>query len=325
MSLRAIDIYVRRGTFAACLALIAITADAQSLTPTEWLDKMSTAVTTLDFKGTVIRRSNGEVQAMKVTRRIVDGVVQEKLVSQEGNGLEIVRNGTEVYCILPDKRSVLVEQWDDGLTLFSTLPTSEPQFGSEYDVLLVREERVAGRRAMLIAVRPHDGYRYGHKIWLDQETAFPLRTELVGGDGALLEQLKFADISLNAEISEESLKPSFDLQSFTWYPEPAQADVGTMESDWVSDDLPQGFQLVSAAQETLRGTETPVVHLMYSDGLATVSVFVAEPGEDQTLPDELLDGPSNMHSVESDGHHVIAMREVPPATVRRIAVSIRRQ
>ena len=317
--------HVRRGTFAVCLALIAITADAQSLTPHEWLDKMSTAVTTLDFKGTVIRRSSGETQAMKVTRRIVDGVVQEKLVSQEGNGLEIVRNGTEVYCILPDKRSVLVEQWDDGLTLFSTLPTSEPQFGSEYDVLLVREERVAGRRAMLLAVRPHDGYRYGHKIWLDQETAFPLRTELVGGDGALLEQLKFADISLNAEISEESLKPSFDLQSFTWYPEPAQADVATMESDWISDDLPQGFRLVSAAQETLRGTETPVVHLMYSDGLATVSVFVAESGEDQPLPDELLDGPSNMHSVESDGHHVIAMGEVPPATVRRIAVSIRRQ
>ena len=98
-----------------------------------------------------------------------------------------------------------------------------------------------------------------------------------------------------------------------------------MESEWTSDDLPQGFRLVSAAQETLRGTETPVVHLMYSDGLATVSVFVAESGEDQPLPDELLDGPSNMHSVESDGHHVIAMGEVPPATVRRIAVSIRRQ
>ncbi len=315
----------KRGTFAICLALIAMTADAQSPTPNEWLERMSTAVTTLDFKGTVIRRSSGEMSAMKVTRRIVDGVVQEKLVSQEGNGLEIVRNGNDVYCILPDKRSVLVEQWDDGLTLFSTLPTSEPQFGSEYDVLLVREERVAGRRAMLLAVRPHDGYRYGHKIWLDQETAFPLRTELVGGDGALLEQLKFADISLNAEISEDALKPSFDLQSFTWYPEPAQADVATIDSEWASDDLPQGFRLVSAAQETLRGTETPVVHLMYSDGLATVSVFVAQPGDDQTLPEEVLNGPSNMHSVESDGHLITAMGEVPPATVRRIAVSTHRQ
>ncbi|MEM9208870.1 MAG: MucB/RseB C-terminal domain-containing protein [Pseudomonadota bacterium] len=315
----------KRGTFAFLLALLALTADAQSVSPNDWLERMSIAVTTLDFQGTVIRRRDGEPSAMKVMRRIVDGVVQEKLVSQEGNGLEIVRNGSEVYCILPDKRSVLVEHWDDGLTLFSTLPTSEPEFGSEYDVLLLREERVAGRPAMLLAVRPHDGFRYGHKVWLDRETAFPLRTELVGGDGALLEQLKFADISLNAEIAEDALKPSFDLQSFTWYPEPAQTDVETIDSNWVSDDLPPGFRLVSAAEETLRGAEAPVIHLMYSDGLANVSVFVATPGEDQAPPEDLLSGPSNLHSIEADGYLVTAMGEVPSATVRRIAVSMRRR
>ena len=317
--------HVLRGTLVSFLALIAFTADAQSVTPNEWLERMSSAVTTLDFEGTVIRRRDGQSSAMKVTRRIVDGVVQEKLVSQEGNGLEIVRNGTEVYCILPDKRSVLVEQWDDGLTLFSTLPAGRLEFGSEYDLLLVREERVAGRRAMLLAVRPHDGYRYGHKVWLDRETAFPLRTELVGGDGALLEQLKFADIDLDAEISADALKPSFDLQQFTWYPESARADLATIDSAWGSDDLPSGFRLVSASEEMLEGSDSPVVHLMYSDGLASVSVFVAQSGDDQNLPGGLLGGPSNMHSVESDGYLVTAMGEVPPATVRRIAVSMRRQ
>lgn len=317
--------HVLRGTLVSLLTLIAISANAQSVTPNEWLERMSSAVTTLDFEGTVIRRRDGQSSAMKVTRRIVDGVVQEKLVSQEGNGLEIVRNGTEVYCILPDKRSVLVEQWDDGLTLFSTLPSSQLEFGSEYDLLLVREERVAGRRAMLLAVRPHDGYRYGHKVWLDRETAFPLRTELVGGDGALLEQLKFADIDLDADISADALKPSFDLQEFTWYPESTRADAATIDSNWRSDDLPAGFRLVSASEEALEGSDSPVVHLMYSDGLASVSVFVAEPGDDQNLPGGLLGGPSNMHSVESDGYLVTAMGEVPPATVRRIAVSMRRQ
>ena len=317
--------HVLRGTLVSLLTLIAISANAQSVTPNEWLERMSSAVTTLDFEGTVIRRRDGQSSAMKVTRRIVDGVVQEKLVSQEGNGLEIVRNGTEVYCILPDKRSVLVEQWDDGLTLFSTLPSSQLEFGSEYDLLLVREERVAGRRAMLLAVRPHDGYRYGHKVWLDRETAFPLRTELVGGDGALLEQLKFADIDLDADISADALKPSFDLQEFTWYPESTRADAATIDSNWRSDDLPAGFRLVSASEDALEGSDSPVVHLMYSDGLASVSVFVAEPGDDQNLPGGLLGGPSNMHSVESDGYLVTAMGEVPPATVRRIAVSMRRQ
>lgn len=308
------------------LLFAAAPALAQTATPNEWLDRMSSVVATIDFEGTVIRRRNGQSQALKVVRRIVDGVVQEKLVSQEGNGLEIIRNGSEVYCVLPDKKSVLVEYWDDDITLFSTLPKSDLQFGSEYDLSIVREERVAGRQAMLLAVRPHDGYRYGHRIWLDTKTGFPLRTELVGGDGALLEQLKFADVKLDSEIASAALEPSFDLQEFTWYPEPARAETREIDSAWVCDDLPRGYRQVSATSELLPGAESPVVHLLYSDGLASVSVFIAEQGDDQEArPRGVLDGPSNSHSVQSGDHMITAIGEVPPATVRRIAVAMRRR
>lgn len=307
----------------AFLALISIPAAAQSESPNEWLDRMASVVRTTDFEGTVLRSRGGQLQALKVTRRIVDGVVQEKLVSQEGNGLEIIRNGSEVYCILPDKKSVLVEYWNDDVTLFSTLPSSELQFGSAYDLSVVREERVAGRRAMLLAVRPHDGYRYGHRIWLDRATGFPLRTELVGGDGALLEQLKFADINLSPTISAEALEPSFDLESFTWYPEPTQGSSESIESEWASDDLPPGFRLISSTAETLPESGEQVTHLMYSDGLASISVFIAPTADESARPRGVLDGASNSHSVELDGAVVTAIGQVPQATVRRVAISVR--
>ena len=310
---------------AATALLAAAFAWSQSSSPNEWLDRMSSVVTSIDFEGTVIRRRDGQSQALKVVRKIVDGVVHEKLISQEGNGLEIIRNGSEVYCILPDKKSVLIEYWNDDITLFSTLPSSELQFGNEYDLSLVREDRVAGRRAILLAVRPHDGFRYGHRIWLDKQTAFPLRTELVGGDGALIEQIKFADIRLASSISPEALEPSFDLQEFTWYPEPARAEAAEVESNWVSDDLPRGFRQVSATREQLSEAESPVEHILFSDGLATVSVFVAELGDDLSQPRGVLGGSSNLHSVERDGHLVTAIGDVPPATVRRIAVSMRQR
>ena len=314
------------GTLALVVTLLAATSSAQELRPNEWLDRMASVVDSLSFEGTVIRRRNGESEALKVVRKVVDGVVQERLVSQEGNGLEIIRNGTEVYCILPDKRSVLVEYWDDDITLFSTLPDSNLQFGSAYDLAIVREERVAGRRAMLLAVRPHDSDRYGHRIWLDRSTAFPLRTELVGADGALLEQLKFADITFDPDIAPEALKPSFDLNSFTWYPEPVKVEPEAVESAWVVSDLPTGFRRVSASQEMLDGTR-PVEHHIFSDGLATVSVFIAEAAAaDPRLDSQgAIGGSSNTHSVESEGFLITAIGEVPPATVRRIAASMRRR
>jgi sigma-E factor negative regulatory protein RseB len=316
---------ITRSSTACWLMLWCIPALAQDGSPNEWLDRMASVVDTTDFQGTVIRSRGGQSQALKVTRRIVDGVVHEKLVSQEGNGLEVIRKGSEVHCILPDKKSVLVEYWNDDVTLFSTLPSSDLRFGSEYDLSIVREERVAGRRAMLLAVRPHDGYRYGYRIWLDRETGFPLRTELVGGDGSLLEQLKFADIRFNPQLPGRALEPSFDLDGFTWYPEPARGESVDIDSEWVSDDLPAGFKLVSAAAETLPGTDEVVTHLMYSDGLASLSVFIAAADGEQAKPRGDLDGASNSHSISTGDFVVTAIGQVPQATVRRVAVSMHRE
>lgn len=311
-----------RFPLALVLALIAMPASADSTTPNEWLDRMSSVVSTIDFEGTVIRRRNGQSEAIKVVRKTVDGVVQEKLVTQEGNGLEIIRKGNEVHCILPDKKSVLIEFWNDDSTLFSTLPSSELRFGSEYDLSLVREERVAGRTAMVLAVRPHDGYRYGHRIWLDSETAFPLRTELFSGDGALLEQLKFADVTFNSDIPAHALAPSVSLDGYTWYPEPTRADVVDVETSWVSNDLPPGFRAVSTTHETLAGADGAVTHIMLSDGLANVSVFIAEKSDGPVNARGVVGDSSNSHSVENGDYLITAIGDVPAATVRRIAISM---
>ena len=314
----------RHSAMALVLVFGLTAANAETVTPNEWLDRMSSVIKTIDFEGTVIRRRNGQSEALKVLHKVIDGVVHEKIITQEGNGLEIIRNGNEVHCILPDRKSVLIEHWSDDSTLFSTLPASELRFGNEYDLSIVREERVAGRRALLLAIRPHDGYRFGHRIWLDRETAFPLRTELVAGDGALLEQLKFAEIELGIEIPQVSLTSSFNLDDYTWYAEPARPEVVEVESDWISDEIPAGFRLLSTTQEIMEDTDFPVMHIMYGDGLATVSVFIATKRDD-VVTERSTVGASNSYSVERDNHLITVIGEVPPATVRHIAVSMRQK
>jgi sigma-E factor negative regulatory protein RseB len=309
------------------LALFLLVAGTSSvardrISPNEWLDRMSAAVATIDYEGTVIRRQNGEAQALKVVHKVVDGVVNEKVITQEGNGLEIIRIGNEVHCILPDKKSVLIEQWNDRSTLFSTLPSSEVSFGSEYDLSVVREERVAGRPAVLLAIRPHDSFRFGHRVWLDRETAFPLRTELVAGDGELIEQFKFADINLESGVSEQALKPSIDLANFTWYSDPGRVDAAEVETDWICDDLPSGFRVISTRHERLPGADAPVTHIVYGDGLATVSVFIAED-QNHEIARRSNVGASSSFSIESGDYQITAVGEVPAETVQRIASSMR--
>lgn len=297
-------------------------AGRERLSPVEWLERMSNAVSSIDYEGTVIRRQDGEAQALKVVHKVIDGVVNEKVITQEGNGLEIIRIGNEVHCILPDKKSVLIEQWNDRSTLFSTLPSSDVTVGAQYDLSVVREERVAGRSAVLLAVRPHDSFRFGHRIWLDRETAFPLRTELIGNDGEMIEQFKFADINLESTVSQQALAPSIDLESFTWYTDPVRVEAAEVETDWDCDDLPAGFRVISTRHEQLPGADTPVTHIVYGDGLATVSVFIAEQ-PDQEIARRSNLGASSSFSIESGNYQITAVGEVPAETVQRIASSMR--
>jgi len=297
-------------------------APADSGDPSEWLDRMGDAVKKTSYEGTVIRIREGEAEALKVVHTFADGVIREKVIAQEGNGLEIIRNGNEVHCILPDRKSVLVEEWDDQSTLFSTLPSSDIRFGSEYDVSIVREDRVAGRQANLLAVRPHDGYRYGYRIWLDIETGFPLQTQLIGTDGAAIEQIKFAEISLNKEIHASALAPSYSTENFRWLNQSNPHVTRSVETEWVSANLPQGFRAISTHEERMTDGDQYVTHILYSDGLANVSVFVARLEEGDSQGESNVSG-SNAYSAIVGDHHVTAVGKVPAMTVEQIATSMR--
>ncbi|MBT8087189.1 MAG: MucB/RseB C-terminal domain-containing protein [Gammaproteobacteria bacterium] len=299
-------------------------AFADSVGPGEWLQRMSAAVQSASYEGTVIRMQGGKAEALKVARDIADGVVREKVVAQEGNGLEIIRNGNKVHCILPDRKSVLVEEWDDQARLFSSLPSSDIRFGSEYDVSIVREDRVAGRDAMLLAIRAHDRYRYGHRIWLDVETAFPLQTQLIRDDGETIEQVKFAEITLNEEVRASALAPSHDTEGFRWFSMPARHIDRAVDTSWNCDNLPQGFRVISSHKEEVTGSDELVTHIMYSDGLASVSVFIAAAGDDDAKGPSQVAG-SHSFSMVVGEHHVTAVGQVPAETVAQIASSMRRR
>lgn len=289
--------------------------------PMDWLNFMGAAVQSTSYEGTVIRMQDGNAEALKVVRTIKDGVIMERVVAQEGNGLEIIRKGNEVHCILPDRKSVLVEEWDEQSTLFSNLPTSDIRIGSEYDVAIVRKERVAGRETILLAIRPHDGYRYGHRIWLDTETSFPLQTQLIS-EGKAIEQVKFADITLNQEIHASALEPSYSTENFTWLRQTSGHNGSHIETLWNSDRLPAGFRVIATHEETMDDSDELVTHILYSDGLANVSVFIA------ARSGKLIAGParvggSNSFTVEQGEFEITAIGEVPAMTVEQIATTMR--
>jgi len=43
----------------------------------------------------------------------------------------------------------------------------------------------------VITVLPKDEFRYGYRLWIDETTAMPLKTQLCDGHGRVIEQIVF--------------------------------------------------------------------------------------------------------------------------------------
>ncbi|MEJ2514779.1 MAG: MucB/RseB C-terminal domain-containing protein [Gammaproteobacteria bacterium] len=311
---------------AACLAALlpglVFASDAR-----EWLSRMEQAVEGLNYEGTFVHMSAGTMETLHVIHRVADGVPTERLFSRDQPGREVIRSGDEVTCIFADEKAVLVERREVAASspLRAVLPQLSPRLDQWYEFRVMGRTRQLGRPAMVVEIRPRDSDRYGHRLWLDEDTAMPLKVHLVSESGHPVEALHFVDIELPDEIPAERMQPGVSTEGFTWYRtrEDVHQHAPEIQPSWQARDLPPGFELSVAHQQVLPGSDHAVEHLVYSDGLASVSVFVEPAGQgDAGMVGPAHIGAAHAYSALVHGHQVTVVGEVPALTVRRIALSM---
>ncbi len=292
------------------------------------LRRVEQAVETLNYEGTFVHIVDGQVDTMYVVHRYQDGVSTERLVSLDGPKREVIRDKEEVTCIFADEKSVLVEKRKQEGPVRAAIPGDSAQLDDHYSFKLLKPVDKLGRRASVVAVIPQDDLRYGYKLWMDRETGMLLKSQVVDHYGKVLEQLIFVSLDLPDSIPDERLKPSIVADDFTWYSQQnaPSAETMTREGGWRVAQLPSGFELKASNMGLMAGRNTPTEHLVYSDGMASVSVFIDQADAETAAPE----GPSrigaaNAFTTRVGDHVVTAMGEVPLTTVQMIAESVQRR
>ena len=304
------------------LIALAVATDASAQEARAWLDKMNRAVEDLNYQGTFVHVLNGTPETLRIIHRNAAGRSGERIVSLDGVGREIIRQGDEVQCILPDQRVVLLEERKDISPLVSALPSYSAEIEPHYELTLHSSTRVANRPAQVLEIKPRDEFRYGYMLWLDQDTAMPLKSQLIDDKGVIVEQILFTEIDLPDSIPAESLAATIDTTGFEMLRPPASTPLAE-GIPWRAAAVPGGFKLSVATQSPIAGSETPVEHLVYSDGLATVSVFIEDPNTKAEVSEGFSTmGSTNAFSLTLRGRKVTAVGEVPRQTVRTIASSL---
>ncbi len=288
------------------------------------INDMSEAVRTLNYDGVFIYQRGGQMNTLRLIHRADENGEMERLVSLTGSAREVIRNNQSVTCIFPDDQVVVVEKSRPRELLSSKLPQSTEKLVANYHFSVIGEDRVAGRPTWVVSIKPKDAYRYGYQFWIDQDNSFLLKSELRNRTGLLLEQIMFTQLDILDVVADEMLKPSITGTGFTWHNNSGtDAETGRKTGQWRVGWMPSGFTKNSQEAYPMADSKKPVDHLVYSDGLAMVSIFIEKLDADS----EIASGFSKMGGVNTfarvaNGYQVTAVGEVPQATVQRMANSV---
>jgi sigma-E factor negative regulatory protein RseB len=261
---------------------------------------------------------------MRIVHRSEKGQSQERLVSLDGSGREIVRTSEEVHAYMPDRRVVLVEPRTDDGSLLKALPTPGPKLDALYELSMQSGTKLLGRDIQVIDIRPKDAYRYGYRLFLDVESAMPMRSVVSDGAGRPIEQIQFTRLEMKDGIPDKDIEPAVDAEGFQWVRTGRKLVMPQLPAMmWRPLRVPPGFHLVVSRVQVLPGSPMPAQHLIFSDGIAAVSVFI-EPGAPTgpRPPETSSMGSANAYSTSVQGHVITAVGEVPAETVRYIASSV---
>lgn len=308
------------------LLLVAAASPAQPQDSAgQLLQRMIKASRALNYEGTFAYIQGQDVDVMALVHSNKDGHERQRMYSLSGAPREVLVQNDQVTCLLPSKRlAIKIARYTRSpfpISFPSDLSTLKPNYRFRLD----GTDRVVNRPTRIVEVVPNDHFRYGYKLWLDDGSGLVLRSALVDRHGHYLEQLIFTRFQLKSHIDPADLNPSItDMPSVKVVTEPVGNDASDNKPDWSVTRVPPGFHRVMYQSHTAKADSQTNEQMVFSDGLATVSVFV-----EQLTGKPLLRGASRIDTMNAYGVvlnkrlQVLAVGEVPQQTVRMIATSTR--
>lgn len=297
------------------LLLAAAPAFADQTVAAEPLRRMEQALRNLDYHGAFIYQAGARLDAFALSHRGGE-VDHEYLRGLSGTDSEAWRQGGRVVVSRAERKASILAETASA-TLLPLVPRTAGALPVTYALRDGGVDRVAGRTASITDLVPVDGYRHGYRLWLDRDSQLPLRAAIIGADQRLLEQVMFVELTVGTtQIPDEpAVQPNVSAAS-----QDAEIPVAG-EPRWRVDPTPPGYQLrgrLALAGSPSAGAE----HLLFSDGIASVSVYVEAVSDDSDDDVAMTRGAMNVYVHRIGEWRLTAMGNVPAATVQYFATML---
>ena len=290
----------------------------------DWIQKMSDAMRDLSYQGNFVYIHENQLESMSIFHVKNESGERERLLSLNGEAREVIRDNINLTCVWPSSKKIVIDSSRQNKFSPLFIPEDIASIGRHYEMNLVDRDRVANHDAVVIEIKPRDQFRYGLKLWINADNGLLLKSNLINERNEVVEQVMFTNIEL---LSKSQQSQMFDLpeidDSFSIVRYHSGAAVENLETDmnWQISNLPVGFWKESAVKRKVGESDRFVQQIIYTDGLASLSVFI-EKQTAQTIQGETSMGAVNGFIYLINNYSVTAIGEVPAVTVRQVAESV---
>lgn len=314
--------------FLACLAgVAALPAVAQQLSPTDGLkvlERIAAAAQQLNYSGVFVYQSGNRTETSRITH-LGDGVQEfERLEALDGSPREIVRHNDEVRCYMPESRLLIVERRSGQRSFPALLPGRLSGLSEHYMVRRAGTGRVAGLDSQSIVVEPKDDNRYGHQLWIDARTGLLLKASMLNEKGEPIETFMFTELKIGKQGAIPPVAPPPDS---SWRMHVLRsAEARRDDGQWLFRNSIPGFRRQPDIKRQLHPDGGEATHVMFSDGLAAVSVFI-EPVAGQDAGAAGTEGPVSIGAINVlkrriGGYRLVVVGDVPADVLKQFTDGI---
>jgi len=314
-----------KGLAGAVLAVACVCAHAQEATLQQdglaLLRKMAGAARQLTYEGTFVYKHGGQIETSRIWHLVDTSGEFERLETLDGPPREVVRTNDEVTCFYPTIKTAKVEK-RAGRRFPAVVSGQLSSVASNYTIRRGELDRVAGHDCQITILEPRDRMRYGHVFCLETGTGLPLRAKTVNERNETVELFAFTQLTIGGNVTREHVKPRYSVKDPGWRLERSESAAGgDRDSGWEVASRPPGFRKVLEVRRNIQGRTA--AQLVYSDGLAAVSIFV-EPAVAGLRPGSELaqQGAINIFTRALTDHVITALGEAPAATVMQFGNSV---
>jgi len=316
-----ISIHTLRSSLLSLWLALPCVAVADNPPSEQWLGRLAHSMDELNYRGVMSYAHGAQMESLRLTHGIFDGEEFERLEHLDGAPREIIRHGKQLTCIQLGQRV-------DSLLHRHLLKAGLEGIDRYYDIEVAGEDRVAGRRAVVLNIKPRDQFRFGYRLALDHDTGLLLRTEALDDAGRVRERLQFVEVEIGMPLKKEWLgdvanHPTANSAVTNSKPEPVLIDrvVEEAQMPWRPEWMPPGFVLSVAPHRASEGVMT------YSDGLAVLSIFVEItqaplPASDGRAMHGATVAYTKLANFNGQPYLITVVGEVPEMTAQRVAGAV---